>query len=377
MSDKKIKVLHYTPGFDHGGIESRLIDWYKNIDRSIVQFDLVKLTNADDNNQLIRNFKDLGGNVFTLPQFSITSIRSFIQALNDFFEKNSDYDVVHCHSSLSGSFVLQEAKKNNISVRIMHSRTTQFDPGSKLLPIRKYLKKRSNKYATHFFACSKEAGEWQFGKENVDNGNVMVINNGIESEKFIFNAGVREKVRQDLKLNESFTIGHIGRFSSVKNHTFLLDVFKEITKRHSDSKLLLIGDGPEEYNIKQKVRDMDLEDKVLFLGRQKDVEKYLHSLDVFIFPSLFEGFGTVAIEAQASGVKCIVSDGVPRSVDISDLIEHLPLSAQPREWAEVAMQYVDGYKHHNMYEEIVNAGFDAKFTAKLLENFYSKESKLL
>ncbi|MDT9026819.1 glycosyltransferase family 1 protein [Rossellomorea yichunensis] len=373
--DNRIKVLHYTPGFDHGGIESRLIDWYKNIDRNMVQFDLIKLTTADDNNQLIRDFKDLGGKVFTLPQFSFESIKPFMRGLRDFFEHNNDYDVIHCHSPLSGSFVLREAKKYNIPVRIMHSRTTQFDPGSKLLPIRKYLKNRSNKYATHFFACSKEAGEWQFGKKNVNDGNVKIIKNGIQSEKFIFNEEIRQKTRQALKLNKTFTIGHIGRFSSVKNHTFLIDVFKEITRRYEDSKLLLIGDGPEEFNIKQKVRNLNIDDKVIFLGRQKEVENYLHSMDVFIFPSIFEGFGTVAIEAQASGLECIVSKGVPFSVDVSNLINHLPLSAGPEEWAEIILQFREGYKRRNMYEVIVKAGFDAKYTAKLLESFYISESE--
>ncbi|MFD4817054.1 glycosyltransferase family 1 protein [Peribacillus butanolivorans] len=365
---KKVKILHYVPGFDHGGIESRLIDWYKNIDRDKIQFDLIKLT-PDTENPLIEKFKDLGGMVYTLPKFSPKTYFIFQKELKKFFNEH-DYNAVHCHSPITGHFVLQRAMNNGIPIRIMHSRTTQFNSDSTFIPIRNYLKRLSVSYATDYFACSREAGTWLFGEKAILDKKVKIIDNGIEAEKFIFNNNIRLKIREELKINNNFVIGNVGRFSSVKNHSFMIDIFKEISKINKNSKLMLLGDGPTEEEIKAKVKELNLADKVLFLGRQTDVEKYLQAMDVFLFPSHFEGFGTVAIEAQTAGLRCIVSEGVPSSVDITDLIEHLPLSTGPEKWAKNILQYSKGYKRNNMYEEIVNAGFDVKSTIKSLEKFY-------
>ncbi|MGE7905349.1 glycosyltransferase family 1 protein [Peribacillus sp. NPDC094092] len=365
---KKVKILHYVPGFDHGGIESRLIDWYKNIDRDKIQFDLIKLT-PDTENPLIVKFKELGGKVYTLPKFSPKTYFKYQKELKKFFNEH-DYNAVHCHSPITGHFVLQRAMKSGIPIRILHSRTTQFNSDSSFIPIRNYLKKLSTIYATDYFACSKEAGTWLFGEKAILDKKVKIIDNGIEAENFIFNNNTRMKLREKLKLNNNFVIGNVGRFSTVKNHSFMIDIFNEICKVNKNSILMLLGDGPTEENIKAKVKELNLVDKVLFLGRQTDVEKYLQAMDVFLFPSQFEGFGTVAIEAQTAGLRCIVSDGVPFSVDVTDLIEHLPLSIGPEKWADNILQYSKGYKRNNMYEEIVRAGFDVKSTIKFLEKFY-------
>ncbi|MCA0981205.1 glycosyltransferase family 1 protein [Exiguobacterium aestuarii] len=369
--ERKLRVLHYVPGFDQGGIESRLLDWYRNIDRNKIQFDLIKLT-PDRNNDLIEEFKLLGGNVYTLPKFSPKNFLSFRKELRYMFKSNDSYDVVHCHSPATGYFFLKEAKKNNVPVRILHSRTTQFNSESTFIFVRHQLKKLANNYATSYFSCSNEAAVWQFGEEALLNQNVTIINNGIESYKFKFNYNTRIKILSELELDNCFVVGHVGRFATAKNHLFLIDVFNEITKKQKNARLVLIGSGLTKKEIEEKVNKLNLSDKVIFLGEKNNVEDYFQAMDVFLFPSHYEGFGTVAIEAQAAGLKCIVSEGVPNTVDVTDLIEHLPLEAGPMFWANKVLEYSRPYERRDTYEEIVNAGFDAITTVKYLSEFYNK-----
>lgn len=366
---RKIKVLHYIPGFDQGGIESRLLDWYRNIDRDQIQFDLVKLT-PSKKNELLEEFVALGGNVYTLPRFSPKTFFSYITELKKIFNTNESYDVVHCHSASTGYFFLKESKKNGISKRILHSRTTQFNPESSFVPIRGFLKKSANYYATSFFACSEQAAIWQFGKEAYVENKVEIINNGIESQKFSFNPYKRSMVREELNLEKSFVVGHVGRFATAKNHLYLIDIFNEIVKIKPEAKLLLIGEGLTKESVQEKVEKMKLSDKVLFLGGKGNVEDYFQCMDVFVFPSQYEGFGTVTIEAQASGLKCIVSDKVPKEVSITNLVEHVPLSADPKRWADLAVSHSISYEREDTSTQIINAGFDTKSTAQYLSNFY-------
>lgn len=366
---EKVYVLHYVPGFDHGGIESRLLDWYRNIDRSKVQFDLLKVT-TDNDNPMIEEFKSLGGKVYTLPKFTPKTYFRFKANVKKFFDDHNKYKVIHCHSPITGKYVINEAKRHNVTTRIMHSRTIQFNKDSSFKFFREYLKKASFKNATDYFACSKKAGEWLFGPESVKKNKVKVINNGIESERFIYNSAIRTELRKHLDLGNSFVIGNVGRFSQPKNHSFMIDIFSEFNKKHHNSKLLLIGEGPEKERVIQKVNKLDLSEKVLFLGKQENIWEYLQCIDLFLFPSFFEGFGTTAIEAQAAGLITIASDAVPPSVDITDLIQHLPLSTNAKAWADTMQDYSKGYERKNMYEEIVKAGFDVKYTTEFLEKVY-------
>lgn len=367
---KPIKILHYVPGFDQGGIESRLLDWYRNIDRNKIQFDLIKLTSTDEN-KLIEEFKELGGTVHSLSKFSSKNYLGFRKDLKRIFKEN-EYNVAHCHSPSTGYFFLKEAKKNKIPVRIMHSRTTKFNEESSFVFIREYLRKTLNKYTTDYFSCSEEAGIWQFGEDAVLDKKVKIIKNGIENEKFTFNHIVRDEIRKELDLNDDFVIGHVGRFATAKNHTFLIDVFNKFHKINNNSKLILIGSGPLEREIQQKVLDLGLSKQVLFLGNKNDVEQYLQAIDLFLFPSHYEGFGTVVIEAQAAGLKSIVSTEVPFSVDITGLVKRINLSNSSKIWAEEISKHSFSYVRKNTQKEIKSAGYDAKSSTKYLEELYLK-----
>lgn len=367
---KPIKVLHYIPGFDLGGIESRLLDWYKNIDRSKIQFDVLILTDLD--NELVRKIELLGGNVYKINSFSPKTVITFRRDVKNFFKKNHDYSVIHCHSLTTGYFILKEAKKYGISSRIIHSRTTSFNNDEKHPFVKNLMKNKTPLFATDYFACSIEAGEWAFSNKLLRSRKFEVINNGIEAQKFVFNLEKRKELRKSLKLEDKFVIGNVARFSPPKNHEFILKVFSEVLKQNKNSELIFIGEGPTENKIKQMAKEMDILDNVLFLGRQNNVEDYMQCMDVFLFPSYFEGFGTVAVEAQAAGLPCVVSEGVPKSVDITNLIEHLPLATGPVKWANQILQYKECYERKNMYTEITKAGFNVETTAKWLEKFYLK-----
>ncbi|WP_226670492.1 glycosyltransferase [Metabacillus litoralis] len=361
----KYRILHFVPGFDHGGIESRLIDWYHKIDRSKYQFDLLKLT-PDDNNSLIMEFKTLGGNVYTIPKFNIKNYVKFRLELKKFFREHK-YDAVHCHSPITGKFVLEEAQKSKIPIRIMHSRTVKFDTKSKFLFYREYLKKRVVSFSNTYFSCSKEAGEWMFGAKS----SFKIINNGIRTDNFIFNLETRQRVRKELNLKDSFVIGNVSRFTQSKNHDFLVDLLYEIDNRgYNNCRLLLLGDGPTKMNIKERANEKGLLDKVVFLGKKENVWDYYQAMDIFVFPSEFEGFGTVAVESQASGLKTIVSTGVPMSVNITNLIKHLPLEIGIEDWADEVIKSFN-YKRDNRRLDIINKGFDVSTTVKELEIIYS------
>lgn len=369
---KPVKVLHYIPGFDLGGIESRLLDWYRNIDRTKVQFDVLILTDLD--NELVREIQALGGNVYKISNFSFKTIIKFMKDIKKFFSENNDYSVVHCHSLTTGYFILKEAKKYGISSRIIHSRTTSLNSEEKFLFVKNQMKNKTPSFATDYFACSQEAGKWAFNKKKLQSSKFMVINNGIEIKKFIFNLEKRKQLRGKLKIENSFIIGNVARFTSSKNHEFILKVFSEVLKKDETSKLMFIGEGPTEKKIKQIANEMGILDHILFLGRKNNVEDYMQCMDLFLFPSHFEGFGTVAVEAQAAGLPCVVSEGVPKSVDITNLIEHLPLAKEPAEWAKYILKFRDGYERENMYNEITQGGFNAETIAKWLENFYLESS---
>ena len=364
---KPVRILHYVPGFEFGGIESRLLDWYNNIDRTKVEFDVLIQTDLD--NEIIRDIKNLGGNIYKISKFSPKTLFGFLRDVSNFFAVHDDYNAVHCHSLTTGYFIMKEAKRRNVSKLILHSRTSSFS-GEKTSAIKKIFKKLSVSIATDYFACSKEAGEFMLKNTRFKKKPVTVIKNAIEADKFVFNLNKRTEIREQLNSSDSFVVGHIGRLTSAKNHMFLLDTFFEIYQQNRNSKLLLIGDGPLKNDIIKKAKQLGLIENVLLLGYKENIHDYLQAMDVFVFPSHYEGFGTVAVEAQASGLYCVVSDGVPKAVDVTHLVEHLPLSAGPPKWADRILNYHNGYKRKNMYEQIVEAGFDARSTAKWLEKFY-------
>jgi glycosyltransferase involved in cell wall biosynthesis len=201
---------------------------------------------------------------------------------------------------------------------------------------------------------------------------VTVVNNGIETERFAFSPEVRSQVRGELGLGDELVLGHVGRFVPQKNHDFLMDIFAETAKRSPEVKLLLMGTGPLEDQVRRKVNELGLTDRVHFLGVRSDVNRILQAVDVFVLPSLYEGLGIVAVEAQATGVRCVISDTVPTVCAMTDLVEFAALSESPAHWADVILRDC-GSDRADHTREIQLAGYDIQKTADWLFDFYTEQ----
>lgn len=364
MEKTSVKVLHIVPGFLFGGIESRLIDWYSCMDRDAIQFDVIKVT-PDAPNPLVDQIQAMGGHVFSIPPLGIkTAIRHF-RLIKSIMQK-TQYDVVHSHSCAYGLYPLFLAKKMGIKLRILHSRTTNYNPGDKHVFISKAMGKAAVPLATKYFACSEEAGIWAFRGHSVE-----VIKNGIFLDTFALDEQNRIQKRQKLQLETAFVLGYVGRFSTQKNVPFLLEILKRVVEVHSNTILVMVGEdqGKVANQFKQSAQEMGLEKHILYAGRQDHVQEWYQTFDVFLLPSHFEGFGTVTIEAQASGLPCIVSTGVPKSVKVTEEVSFLD-TTDPIPWVEKCLSYVGKARNPGDIERIREAGYDVKTTANKLKALY-------
>lgn len=360
-----VKVLQYAPGFLSGGIESRMLDWYRNIDRSKIQFILVKLNNIDDTPNM-KEFVSLGGKFYNLPHCGIKTVWSFEKKMERIIEEEN-IDIVHVHDVNSGLFALRAAKKCGIKCRIFHSRTIAFSPNERNLLAKKMIKRKAPKYATNYWACSKEAGIWGCGKQHKDE--LVVINNGIQDDLFVFNIDKRNKVRKMLGITNKKVVGTIGRITEQKNLPFLFDIMADLIDEDSDYVLLLVGDGNksiiEEYCSQKK----DISTNVITVGDQKNVWDYYMAMDVFCGTSLYEGFGTTAIESQATGVPTLLSMGFPKVVEVTDFVKRLE-TYNTDVWVE-NIKKVIGLRYPEQGQRgVIDHGYSAQMVAKQLEEFY-------
>lgn len=362
-----INVLHYAPGFITGGIESRLIDWYENMDHSLIRFHLIKLNEINDTYN-IKRFEELGGIVHNLPCLTIKNFKSYLSQLDRIFSENT-INIIHVHDISSGIFALKIAKKHNISCRILHSRTSSFLPDEKNLLIKKFLKRFAPYYATEYFACSQIAGEWTFGNKY----KFSIIKNGVILDKYKFDDNIRKKIRNALQVKNEFVIGTISRLSTQKNIFFLLNVFYLFHKTNGDSKLVIIGDGPVYEEIKKWIYQKGMQESIILLGYKSNVYEYYMGFDMFISTSLYEGFGTTALEAQATGLPTILSTGFPHSVEISNYVTRISLQEDYEKWIYSINHLIAPKDRQLGIEYIKKSGYDAVEISKQLQEFYIKK----
>lgn len=360
-----VRVLHVAPGFKYGGIESRLVDWYSGMDRNQVHFDVVKVT-PDESNPLVEKMRELGAEVYSIPPLKIKTWKQHFSEMKRIIVSGK-YDVIHSHSTAYGFYPMLLGKKLGIKKRILHSRTTSYNPGEKHVLVSRCLSKMAIPLATDYFACSEEAGVWAFGRKK----SVKVIRNGIMLDDFKFSQEKRYSIRHQLGIGDDETVyGYVGRFSTAKNIPFLIDVFSEVSKKNRNSKLLLVGDGPLYDELIYLCRENSIEKDVIFAGYQINVADWLNAMDVFVMPSHFEGFGTVAIEAQANGLPCVLSNGFPEVVKVLEHTVLLPLSNIDK-WIETLNKYKDYKRRIDSIKIINDKGFNVLETIKFLEEFYA------
>ncbi|WNR43792.1 glycosyltransferase family 1 protein [Paenibacillus roseipurpureus] len=360
-----IRILHIVVNMNRGGAETLLMNVYRNVDRTKVQFDFL----TGKPGVFDAEITAMGGVIHRIPYVSDVGHTKYIQALDHFFAAHTDYRIVHAHMDKMSGFVLRAAKKAGIPIRIAHSHNTSSE-GSVAAKAYKWL---AGTYigscATHFLACSTKAAQWLFaGKES----RAVVIRNGIETEQFAYSPNVRKQVRQELHLPENaYVIGHVGRFFHQKNHAFLLDLFARLQEERPEAVLVLAGDGPLREEMEKKVKALHLKKKVKFLGVRSDISRLLQGFDIFVFPSLHEGLPVTLVEAQGAGLPCLISDTITSEVDMGiQLVDRLSLDDQ-----DAWIQHIKRIMARNDSREIPtlalsNQGYDIRNTAAWTEGFY-------
>lgn len=365
-----VRVLQVVTIMNRAGLETMLMNYYRNIDRTKVQFDFLvhRYEKGDYDDEIL----SLGGKIYRFDPIFFKDVFTYAHKHKDFFSENPGYRIVHSHLDSLSALPLSLAKKAGIPVRIAHSHVNGFDKGNKTYS-RQIMKRFISIYATDYAGCSKEALQFMFGKF-AKRG--FVIANAIDIQKFRYDTAKRKKMRDDLDLSDEFTIGHVGRFSYPKNHDFLIDIFKELKSKQSNSVLLLVGTGGNEEAIKQKVTDLGLNDNVKFLGLRSDIEDIMQAMDVFVLPSIYEGLGIVGVEAQASGLPCIVSDKVSSEVRLSESCSFLSLGYDKDIWANEIVALYSKNKDRTVIDARMDE-YDIKKSSKVLQAMYIGVSEAL
>ena len=353
-----------------GGVEAVMMNYYRHIDKSKIQFDFI--CDEDSTDIPYKEIESLGGRVIICPPYQ--KIFKYLKELKAIFRVN-DYKIVHSNLNALSVFPLYAAKKAGVPIRIAHSHSTTNKAEWKKNLMKQALRPFSKVYATDYFACTEHAGRWLFGDKTFDQGKVTVINNGIDIDQFAFDEKVRKEIRKELGYKDSdLVIGHIGRFMKQKNHDFLIDVFNELHKENDNYKLMLVGQGPLMEEIKTKVDNLGLTDSVQFLGQRTDANKLYQAMDLFLFPSLYEGLGIVMIEAQCAGLPCVASTEVPEIAKVSNNVEFIELNDSIKEWANKIRKLMDTKRKTDL-KSIKKSGYDIKEEAIKLEKKYRKMVK--
>lgn len=358
----RLKVLHIVGTMNLGGQETFIMNMYRNINRANIQFDFI--VHGDKKGYYEDEIEKLGGKIYRVSSKTKNIYKYFLDMANLF--KSNKYKIVHIHTCSSTIFLdALISKLYGVENIIAHSHNTQSSNGNIIHSICIPL---LNKFTDIKLACSKDAAEWLYGKHIIDD--VKIIKNSIDSQKYIFNSEVRTMLRKKMNLENKFIIGHVGRFHKQKNHIMLIEIFNEILMKRDDAVLILVGEGELQDEIKLLVDKMGIREQVKFLGIRDDVYNIMQIMDVFVFPSLYEGLGIVAIEAQASGLPVFMSSNLPDDLNITDLVNRISIQSSEKEWAKKIIDVK--YERHNMFEEIIHAGYDIKLNAKYLEELYIK-----
>lgn len=364
--NQQIHVLHVIGQMNRGGAESMIMNIYRKIDREKIQFDFVVHTNSicDFDEEI----KSLGGNIYSCPRFKGSNIISYIKFWNDFFEQHKEYKIIHGHIGSSAAIYLKIAKKYGLFT-IAHSHSAGFDEGVKGIMYRVF-SYPTRFIADYFFACSENAGISRYGKKVVNNkSKFSVLNNSIDIDEYAFSEIVRAKKAKELNLEGKFVIGHVGRFDKAKNQEYLVEVFRIVAQKEKDAILLLVGDGKLKSYIVEKVKNYNLEERVIFTGVRSDVNELMQVMDVFAFPSIYEGLPVTLIEAQAAGLPCIISGSITDEVCITNLVEKLSIFESDIEiWSdEILKKQCFVRKNTN---SIKKSNYNINLIIEKLEKFY-------
>lgn len=354
-----IRVLQCVNNMHRAGLETMLMNYYRSIDRTQIQFDF--LMHREERSDYDDEIEQLGGRIFRAPRLYPQNYPKYFAFMKEFFASHPEYKIVHSHIDSMSLFPLLAAKRAGVPVRIAHSHSTSIDRDMK------YLLKQAYRFmlpyvASNYCACGKKAGEFLFGKRTFE-----IMPNAIDAERFAFCEATRSRMRRQLNAENRFVLGHVGRFSYPKNHMFLLEIFGEVQKNRPDSVLLLAGAGEKEDAVKKYAAELGVAGSVRFLGSRADVNDLYQAMDVFVMPSLFEGIPVVGVEAQFAGLPCVFSDRVPKDVAFSENCSFVSLDEGASGWAQRLIALCD--RERSAYQGR-NDEFDIRVSHRKLEDYY-------
>lgn len=358
-----IRILHMIGSLNIGGSQAMIMNLYRNVDRERIQFDFI----LDHPRQLhfAEEIESLGGKIFFMPEFTGMNLQSVKKAWNTFFKEHPEYKILHSHVRSYASLYIPIAKKHGVKT-IIHSHSTSNGSGITSI-VKRIMQYPLRHQADYLMACSNEAGRWLYGDKACLKDNYFFLPNAIDTEKYRYSEDIANKYRDEFGLVDKFVIGHVGRLHEAKNHMFLLAFFAEVAKRRPDAMLLLVGDGDLRSYIEAKIKELQIEDRVILAGSRADVAEIMSAMDVFVFPSFYEGLPVTVVESQAAGLHCLISNRITEDVDISELVERLPIN-DVGAWVERILSM--DVNRIDVMPKIKQAGFDVNDSACRLMEFY-------
>lgn len=362
-----VRVLHVVGSMHPGGIENFIMNLYRNIDRSKVQFDFITHTESDP--AYVKEIESLGGKLYRLPRLTgkpIANLRGIKRIV-----KEGGYAVVvrHTPNALIAPQVFMARRGGAVSA--CHSHSTS-DPKKFVHRIGKAMMKCMK---VERFACSEDAGKWMYGKRPF-----KVIRNAIDIERFAYRMEAESRIRTELGVEPNQALyGHVANFIECKNHTFLMEVYSEIAKLDDGARFVCLGDGDLKAQTMEKAKALGIADKVFFVGVRSDANDFMSAMNVLIFPSIFEGLPLTLIEAQAAGLPCLISDTITDTVEVTKgLVHPKSLSDGAKEWAKEAVSLCAQGKEMGrecQRQSIADAGYDVKALASWYEDYFEEQSR--
>lgn len=352
-----------------GGVEAVIMNYYRHIDRTKVQFDFI--CDEDSTNIPYEEIEKLGGHVILCPPYQ--KIHKYMKFLENLFREKK-YRIVHSNINTLSVFPLKAAKKAGVPIRIAHAHATTNKKELIRNLIKQILKHFSRKNANVFMCCSENAGRFQFGDKYYKS--VFLLKNAIDTNKFSFDEKIRNEYRNKLGVSsDELVIGNVGRFVKTKNQIFLIDIFAELLKEEQNARLVLIGSGPDEPIIKKHIFDKKIENAVILLGQRDDIEKWYQAFDVYVSPSLYEGFGLSLLEAQATDCPCVASDFISHDVALDEeKIVFLSLSDNDEKWVKAILNKKKSDIRSDNKEAIKKAGFDINDAVNVMTGIYFEKA---
>ena len=380
-----VRVLHVLGNTNLGGAESRIMDLYRHTDRNRVQFDF--LVHSGEEGFYEKEIRELGGRIFRVPRFRIYNYFSYRKALKEFFQEHHEFALVQGHMTSTAAIYLPVAKKAGVKKTAAHARSAGVDKGLKGIMTR-FLRRNLADKADYLFTCSELAGISVYGEKAVQEGKTIFIPNAIDCAGFTFDPEKRKKMREELGLTDALIIGHVGRFHYAKNHEYLIRVFAKLCQMGTRAcgstaengvcqnyHLILLGEGPLMEDTRKLAEELGVADRVHFLGNHKNIADYYQAMDYFVYPSRYEGMPGTIVEAQASGLPCLMSDTICREVIVTELVETMSIEEEPKVWAEELQRRIDALvsKQENREKyaaKMAAAGFDVQAQAERMMRFY-------